>query len=568
MQKNQSILSLWELEKRNQRRQLLRQPVLMLVVLLIGVFLITFSVYPLVKLFGRIIYQDGLDLSILEKTFKSSYFWTAFFNSITLGLITAAISTVVGFMFAYAITRSHMKGKRFFHFIAQLPIVAPPFVMSLAMILLFGRSGLITKGLFHIRNANVYGLHGLVVVQSLAFFPLAYLNLKGILESINRSVEDAGESLGASRWHVFRTVTLPLCIPALFSSFLIVFIKSISDFGNPQLLGGDFNTLSSQAYLQINGMYDTRTGSLIAISILLPSVIAFLTERYWIRKKSFVTVTGKPQNTTDQPSVPALDRAMLVICSILTAIILLFYGTVILISLVKAWGVDMSLSLANFQFVFSRGGEYIKDSFMLAVIATPLTAMLGMAISFLIIRKRFFGKRLIEFASMLTFAVPGIVLGISYIIAFNRKPLLLTGTASILVIALIFRNMSVGIEAGSNSLRQIDPSIEEASTNLGAGTVRTFWRVTMPLIKSAVYTTMVNTFVRSMTSISAVIFLVSVYWNLLTVMIMSEVENSRFGVAAAYCVVLMAIVLIAFEGFNLLASRMGRPVTAKERKKA
>ncbi len=565
MQRAGKPLSLWEIEKRNERRQMLRQPILIVVVALLAVFLFLFSVYPLFNIFGKIVWNDRWDLSIVKKTFSSSYFWNAFGNSIMLGLITATISSVVGFVFAYAVTRTNMKGKRFFHFVAQLPIVAPPFVMSLAMILLFGRSGLITKGLFHIRNANVYGLHGLIVVQSLAFFPLAYLNLKGVLESINRSVEDAGESLGASRWHVFRTVTLPLCIPSIFSSFLIVFIKSISDFGNPQLLGGDFNTLSSQAYLQINGMYDTRTGSLIAISILLPSVLAFIIERYWIQKKSFVTVTGKPQNATDRPPIRALDRAMFIICSLLTAVIFLFYGTVLLISLVKTWGVDMSISLNNFAFVFERGSEYIKDSFILALIATPITALLGMVISYLIIRKRFYGKRVIEFMSMLTFAVPGIVLGIGYVISFNKRPLLLTGTAFILIVALVFRNMSIGIEAGSNSLRQIDPSIEEASTNLGSGTVSTFWHITMPLIKSAVYTTMVNTFVRSMTSISAVIFLVSVYWNLLTVMIMSEVENSRFGVAAAYCVVLMVIVIAAFEVLQIAANRMGKP-KSKRRK--
>lgn len=565
MENSKQDLSLWEIEKRNERRQMLRQPVLMAVVIATLAFLLLFSFYPLLRIFIKIVWDGGWDFSILKSTFSSAYFWTAFWNSIGLGLITASISTVVGFVFAFAVTRSNMKGKRFFHFIAQLPIVAPPFVMSLAMILLFGRTGLITKNLLHIRRANVYGLHGLIVVQSLAFFPLAYLNLKGILESINRSVEDAGESLGASRWHVFRTVTLPLCIPALFSSFLIVFIKSISDFGNPQLLGGDFSTLSSQAYLQINGMYDTRTGSLIAISILLPSVTAFLIERYWISRKSFVTVTGKPQNATDRPRVRALDRACFAVCFLLTVVILMFYGTVLLISLVKTWGVDMSLSFNNFITVFDRGKIYIKDSLVLSLIAMPLTTLVAMVISYLLIRKKFYGKRLIEFTSMLTFAVPGIVLGIGYIIAFNKRPFLLTGTAAVIVIALMFRNMSIGIEAGENSLRQIDPSIEEASTNLGAGTVWTFWHVTLPLIRSAVYTTMINTFVRSMTSISAVIFLVSVYWNLLTVMIMSEVENSRFGVAAAYCVVLMVIVIIAFEALQIIVNHIGKPSRKRRR---
>lgn len=546
-------------ERRNTRRALINQPVLMAVVISIGLFLFLFSLYPLLKIFSSIIiHEKKLDISIVKKVFKDYYFWESFGNSLLLGIISASISTIVGFIMAYGVVRTDMKGKRFFNLMAMIPIISPPFVMSLAMILLFGRSGMISRGIFGIVNSNVYGLKGLIVVQSLAFFPLAYLNLKGALESINRSVEDAGESLGASQWHVFRTVTLPLCIPATLSSFLLVFIKSVSDFGNPQLLGGNFSTLSSQAYLEINGMYNIRSGSLIAISILLPSVLAFIIERYWIGKKSYVTVTGKPQSSSGRMPVKALDRGMFVICSLVSICVFAFYGTVILVSLVKTWGLDMSLSFNNFKFVFSRGRSYILDSLILALIATPATALIGMIISYLVVRKNFLGKRAIEFASMLTFAVPGIVLGIGYIIAFNIRPFLFTGTAFIIITALIFRNMSIGIEAGTNSLRAIDPSIEEASVNQGANTVYTFWHVTLPLVKSAIYTTMVNAFVRSMTSISAVIFLVSVNWNLLTVMIMSEVENSRLGVAAAYCVVLMGIVMVAFGGLQAFVNRIGR----------
>lgn len=558
MSQNYDSLLFEKERKKALHHQLFGQPILMSVVIGLGIFLFIFSMFPLMKIVIRIFFKAGdFDPSIAIHTFKNKYFWEAFGNSLVLGLSSAALSTLIGFIFAFGVVRSDMKGKPFFNLIATLPIIAPPFVMSLAMILLFGRSGLITKGLLGIKNANVYGLRGLLVVQTLAFFPLAFLNIKGVLEGINRSVEDAGESLGASKWHVFRTVTLPLCIPTLFSSFLLVFIKSISDFGNPQVLGGDFETLSSMAYLSINGMYDTRTGSLISISILLPSVTAFLIERYWISKKSFITVTGKPQNATDRPKNKTVDRLSFVFCSLFSVIVLVFYGTVILVSLVKTWGVDMSLSFNNFSFAFSRGSRYIRDSFFLGLVTTPLTAIVGMVISYLVVRKKFFGKRYIEFASMLTFAVPGIVLGIGYIISFNTRPFLLTGTATIIIIALMFRNMSIGIEAGTNCLRQIDPSIEEASTNQGAGPIYTFWHVTLPLIRSAIYTTMVNAFVRSMTSISAVIFLVSVHWNLLTVMIMGEVESSRFGVAAAYCVILMGIVLVAFAILKILINRIG-----------
>lgn len=546
------------LEKSKQRQQLLRQPTLIAVTLAIIFILVIFSIYPLLEVFRQTVWDNGFDFSVLQKTLSSSYFWKAFGNSVLLGLTTAAISTVVGYIFAFAVTRTEMPGKKFFHLIAMLPIVSPPFVMALAMITMFGRSGMITKGLLGITNANVYGMHSLVIVQSLAMFPLAYLNLRGILESINTSVEDAAQSLGASRGKVFMSVTLPLCVPAIFSSILIVFIKSISDFGNPQLLGGDFATLSSQAYLQINGMHNLRGGALIAVSILLPSVLAFVIQKYWVSKKSFVSVTGKPTAGTQRIDEKRIVAPLFIICAIFALIVLLFYVTVVLISFVKTWGVDMTLTLENYRFAFQRGASYIQGSLILALIATPITAFMGMIIAYLVIRKNFLGKRFIEFSSILTFAVPGIVLGIGYILAFNKPPILLTGSATILIMALVFRNMSVGIESGTNSLRQVDPCIEEASASLGASTPRTFLRITLPLMRSALYTSLVNSFVRSMTSISAVIFIVSVNWNLLTVLIMSEVEASRFGVASAYCVILMLIVFAAFAVMDLLVNRLGK----------
>lgn len=552
-------------EKKLRRQQMLRQPGLILLIILIIAILFIFAVYPLLQIFIKTIWSDGhLELSVLTTTMGNASFWEAFRNSVVLGLVVSAICTVIGFIFAFSTTRTQMPGRKVFDLIATMPIISPPFVIALALILLCGRSGIITKTLLGIENANVYGFHGLVIAQTVSLFPLAYLNLKGVLESLNTSVEDAATSLGASRGKVFRTVTLPLCVPAILSSFLIVFIKSISDFGNPQLLGGNFSTLSSQAYLQINGMYNTRAGALIAISILLPSLLAFIIQKYWVSKKSFVSVTGKPTRGGGRIRSKKIIIPLFIICLILSIVIIVLYATVVWISFVKTWGVDMSLSLKNFKDAFSRGGVYFRDSLILSLIATPITAMLGLIIAYLQVRKSFFGKKFISFATILTFAVPGIVLGISYILSFNNPPLLLTGTAYILVAALVFRNLSIGIEAGTNSLQQVDNSIEEASANLGANSFTTFFRISLPLMKSALYISLVNSFVRSMTSISAVIFLVSAKWNLLTVMIMSNVENGALGTAAAYCVMLMVIVFIAFGVMQLIVGFVDRGAKRRE----
>jgi iron(III) transport system permease protein len=227
------------------------------------------------------------------------------------------------------------------------------------------------------------------------------------------------------------------------------------------------------------------------------------------------------------------------------------------VSLVKTWGVDMSLSLKNYQFVFQSGSgkKALGDTLLLSLIATPITAILGMVISFLLVRKKFFGRKIMEFSTMIPFAVPGIALGIGYVVSFNQRPLLLTGTAFIIIATLVFRTLSVGVEAGSNSLRQVDKSIEEASTILGADNFTTFVRISLPIMKSALFSGLLNAFVRSMTSVSAVIFLVSVKWNLLTVSIMSAIESNKLGLASAYCVLLMCIVLVAMAILDILVNR-------------
>ena len=535
---------------RKQRREefvmLLHQPGLFFCIIAILAILIIFCIFPIVRLLIATLTNDAgqFDLATVHRVIEKTNFFTSLMNSIRLGITVAILGTIVGYVFAFAVTRTEMPGKRFFHIMAMLPILSPPFVISLAIILLFGRSGVITKQLLGIRNNNVYGFTSLMVVQTLALFPLAYLNLKGVLESIDGSVEDASRCLGASRWKVFASVTLPLSVPGILSGLLIVFAKSISDFGNPQVLAGDYSVLSVDAYMQITGLYDLKTGAFMAMSILLPAMLAFFIQKFWVARKSYVTVTGKPVGNVKKITEKGIVIPLFVFCLLITLVIILFYGTVVWISLIKTWGVDMSLSFKNYSFVFKRGMRAIKDTLLLSLIATPITALLGMLISFLLIRKKFYGKKLMEVASMIPFAIPGIALGIGYILAFNTKPILLTGTAAIVVAALTFRTLSVGVEAGSNSLRAVDPSIEEASAVLGANSFITFFRISLPLMRSALFSGLLNAFVRSMTSVSAVIFLVSVNWNLLTVSIMSEIEGSRLGVASAYCVVLMVMVLI------------------------
>jgi len=544
---------------KNKLKTIGENPYLFSLIILVLMSLLIFSVYPMYSIFKTIfVDENGVDFKAVQKIFDKPLIYRTIWNSLKLGVSSAVISTLIGFIFAYSVTRTRMFGKKFFNFIAVFPVVSPPFVLALAMILLFGSSGLISREIFGLQSTDVFGFKSLLIIQAMSFSPIAYLNLKGVLESMDASLEDSASNLGASRWKVFYTITLPLAMPGVFSSLLLTFIKSLEDFGNPMNIGGDFSVLATEAYMTITGSNDLRTGSLLAVSMLLPVLTAYLIQRYWVNKKSYVTVTGK----ASQGSVLIKDKKIVlplfITCSLITGTIILFYGTIIVGAFVEIWGVDYSLSLKHFKYVFDTGLGTIKDTVIIAVIATPIMVLLGMIISFLTVRISFPGKKLVEISSILLFAVPGTVVGIGYLLSFNSPPLAITGTAAILILVLVFRYMSLGIEAGSNALMQIDTSLEEASKSLNANGFTTFRKITFPLLRSALFSSAIYAFTRALTSISAVIFLVSASWNLMTVAILSAVDFGKLGVAAAYCVVLFIIIFLAFSSLNLLLKQNER----------
>lgn len=526
----------------------------------IAVALVTFVLYPLYEVLKTSLVHDGhLSLAVFLELLAKSHNRTPLVNSVNLGMLVAVLGTVIGFIFAYATTRVAVPGKRFFKLVATFPMISPPLIMSLATILLLGNNGVITKQILHgLIDFKIYGLRGLALVETLAYFPTAYLVLSGILQAIDPALEDAAFDLGASPWRVFRTVTLPLAIPGLASALLLIFIESLADFGNPIILSGNYQVLAVQAYLRITGLYDLPGGAALAVILLIPSLIAFFLQKYWVSRRSYVTVTGKPSAHTGKRDEPILRWGAFAVCLLFTAVIFLFYGTVLFGSFMTLWGVNYRATLANYHHVFVVGWDYIKDTLFLSSVATPITGLLGMIIAFLVIRKKFFGRRALELTSLLTFAVPGTVVGIGYILAFNQPPLLLTGTAAIIIILFIFRNMPTGIQAGIAALQQIDPAIEEASCDLGADSNTTFRRVTLPLIAPAFFSGLVFSFVRCVTAISAVIFVVSGRWNLITVAVLGSVENSDLAQAAAFCIVIIVMVLAAIGVINLLVHQPWR----------
>jgi ABC transporter, permease protein len=300
-----------------------------------------------------------------------------------------------------------------------------------------------------------------------------------------------------------------------------------------------------QAYLEITGMYNLPKGAALAFVLLIPSVSAYMLQKYWISKKQYITVTGKPASSTNNVVSPAARYILFAVLCLIALTVITVYATIIWGACAKTWGHDNSFTLNNFIYVFKVGYKSVADTITIAGIATPVSGILGMVIAFLVVRKRFFGRRYMEFTSMLSFAVPGTVIGIGYILAFNSAPFYLTGTLAIIVLNFIFRYLPVGIQGGVAVLKQIDPSIEEAAIDLGADSNRTFRKITLPLMVPAFFSGLIFAFVRSMTAVSAAIFLVSARWNFMTVQIMSQVESGRIGAAAAFSVILVCIILAA-----------------------
>ena len=537
----------WLKQSKRQIRMMTKDPLLFGVVVFILLSLTVFIIYPLIKVIITSIMPGGrFSLKEYKEIVSSWYLRRAFLNSMMMGALTAVFGAAVGFIFAFTLARTNVPLKKFFHIIAIIPIISPPFIGALSIIMLFGNNGMISSSLLHLANTKIYGFRGLLFAQIVTFFPVAYITLKGVLESISPTLEDAALDLGGSRFKVFRRVTFPLALPGIASAMLVLFVETLADFGNPLILAGSqFPILSVQAYLEITGMYNLSKGAGLAFVLLIPSITVFFIEKYWVSKKRYVTITGKPTQSTLKLVSPAAKWLLFALCMLFALTILLIYVTILWGALVSVWGSNSTLTLKHFAYVFSVGFKAVRDTVIIAGLSTPVAGVLGMVIAFLVVRKKFPFKHYMEISSMLSFAVPGTVVGIGYILAFNSYPLLLTGTLLILLLNFIFRYVPVGIQSGVAILQQVDPSIEEAAIDLGADSKSTFRKVTLPLMIPAFFSGLIYSFVRAMTAISAVIFLVSSRWNLMTVQIMSQVESGRLGAAAAFSVILVVIILFA-----------------------
>lgn len=526
--------------------------------LLLGVFVL----YPLCRLFATTFWVDGsFTFDNLRPFMDNWYDRRSAVNSIILGCSVGAAGTVLGFVFAFVTTRLNLPTwlKFAISAITILPLISPPFTSSIALTLLLGPNGMVLQFL-GLDNFNFYGFWGTFISETLTFFPVAFMTISTILARIDPNLEDAAYSLGASSAEVFRSVTLPLAVPGIANAFLLVFSCSLADFATPQVLGGhSFPVLPTQAYLQITGMYDFKGGAALSFMLLIPALIVYALQHYWVSRKSYVTVSGKAggRSSIKGPGL-TITTIMSSVVALVIAFIIAIYAVILMGSLVKVWGVNNTITFDNYDYVFTHGMKAIKDTLIIACIGTPLGGLLAVLVGYVTTRLKIRGHKTLETTSLLNYTLPGTVVGIAYIIAFNDKPIVLTGTLWILIAAYLFRYSSAGIRNVIAALTQIDPSIEEASRSLGAGSARTFVTITIPLVLPAILSGMKYLFIHSMTAISATIFLVSVNWTLITTRILECMTELQFAQACAFSVILILLVFAASGAMTLLAKTLCR----------
>ena len=481
--------------------------------------------------------------------FSKRYYWEALKNSILLAIITTILVVCIAFCFAYLGLRGPEIFKGSLRLLSLLPLIAPPFIFALSLIVIGGRKGILTKAFmlpFH-----VYGWPGVIIAQTITFLPLGYLMIENVLRSLSPNLDEAASDMGASDLQILFKITIPLAAPGILKAALLVFIMSIADFGNPMLIGGGVPFLATKAYFLWISEANLEMAAVFCVFLVIPSMIIFIVHEYILKGKMYTTIGGKPQQTEKKKISPAIVAPMMVIATPVSLMILLCFGVIFVGAFTKILMIDNSFTLAHFE--TQNGIRSLMSSLKFAFSAALIAPVIGISLSYILVRKRIPLKRALEFVALLGFAVPGTVMGVGYILAFNSPPLKLTGTFAIMVINEAFRNLSVGLEAGVSKLQQVDVSIEEAAVDMGASAFQTFTRIVLPLISSAFVAGFIYTFMVGMIAVSAVIFLISPGNYLASLYILSVAEEGFLGMACAISVMLILVVLACLGSLRLLA---------------
>lgn len=540
-------------------RALRQEPAFALTAVAMAALVVVFILVPVgLVLVQSLLVDNEPSLANWADVATTARYRDAIVNSLVLGLGSTGLTLLFAIPLALYTTRHPGPLSRAFRVIALLPLVAPPFIFSISLALVGGRRGLLTDflrpalDLVGFQDPAIFGLHGVMLAQMLGFFPVAYMLIESSLRSLDPALEHAARDLGASQGRALRDVTLPLARAGIAKAFLVVFVLVLADFSNPLLLGAGTPTLASEAYINLIGRGDVEMAAVLGTLLVIPGVAVFLAQRYWLGDSGDASVSqtagGAP--ATLQPRLRALVLAPSLVFG---AAVVALFGFLVTGGFVRAIGVNWEPTLEHFA--LDIGGPYILNSLLVSLGAAVAASVLGVIQGYVLARRDVPAGGLQEFTSLFGLAVPGTVIGIGYILAFNQPPLVLTGTLAILVVNMAFRNVGVSMSAAIAKLDQIDPSFEEAARDLGAGSIRTFLTVGVPLLLPPLMAGFVYTFMTTMVTISSVVFLVSPGTQLAAVYIFSLAESGRLGPASAMTVLLIVLVLVSLGVLRWLERR-------------
>jgi len=524
------------------------------------VWLLIFLIYPLSKLFLSSFYpQKGNNLTLQNYAdfFKLKYYYTTLKHSLSVSITATIAATIIGVPMAYLTTRYNIIGKKVINILIIMSLMSPPFIGAYSWILLLGRNGIITKffKMIGISTPPIYGWFGIILVFTLKFFPYVYLYVTGAMSSIDRSLEEAAENLGASKLIRFFSITLPVIMPTLAAGAIMVFMSSLADFGTPMLIGEGYKVLPVLVYEEYMSEMggNANMASTLSIIVITCSTAVLLLQKYIVSRKNYVMTAMRP------PLVIQLKSGKKILFSILSYLVcgiaILPQIVVIATSFIKTNGPIFvsGFSLQSYQTIFYKLSKSITNTFVFSLAAIAIIVVMGMLISYIVVKHKSKFTSLIDILIMFPYVIPGAVLGISLLVAFNKGPVILSGTAFIMIIAYVIRKLPYTIRSASGILYQIDPSIEEASINLGVSPMKTFFKVTARLMAPGVLSGAILSWITTINELSSSIMLYTGKTATISVAIYTEVVRNSFGTAAALASILTVSTILSLIVFMVIS---------------
>jgi iron(III) transport system permease protein len=523
----------------------------------VAVPLCVFILYPLVAILRKSFETSaGVGLANYARYFGQPKFVQVVWNTTALAITATAITIVLAYAFAYALHRAVLPGRTVLRLIGLVPLFAPSLVQAMGIVFLFGRNGLINRT-FDL-GLNVYGFWGIVASDVLYAFPHAFLILAAALAVADGRLYESAQMLGASPGRIFRTVTVPATRYGLASASFIVFTIVITDFGNPVVIGGDYSVLATEIYNQVSGQANFEMGAVIGMLLLIPAGLAVAVEKS-IARRQHAAVTAQSVPLAIRPD-PRRDRLWLGYAGLVCAAILTVVGTVVFASFVRLWPYNLGLTLRHYRFEVQNGIEPLWTSIEVSLLAAAIGIAFVVTGAYALHRFGGAHTRWLHFLSILPAAVPGMVLGLGYILAFNdpvNPVYAIYGTILILAICNVYHYHAQGFLIATTSIKQVSRTFDEASAMAGAGLLRTLTRVTLPIIWPSVVSVGVFFFMRSMVTLSAVIFLITPATQLAAVSVLMLDDAGNLNQAAAFSTCIVAVVVGVLLGFQLLLRLWG-----------